>query len=236
MTDLHTHILPEMDDGARTVRESLDMLAAQYSQGVDTVVLTPHFYPHREDVDQFLARRQRSAETMQQAIESLPDGEKQLPRLVLGAEVAWRSDLLECERLNELCIGGTSNLLLELPFKPWSNLMIDQLYELIGRTGVRPVIAHLDRYLGLQSSGLLNEIMNLGVPVQVGTDILMQPLRRRKALKLLKTGQAHFVASDCHDCVKRPPNLAAAVDFLRGKLEKWQVEEMIRCADGLVEA
>jgi protein-tyrosine phosphatase len=140
-------------------------------------------------VDCFLARRQKSAEILQQAIESLPDGEKQLPRLVLGAEVAWRSDLLECERLNELCIGSTSNLLLELPFKPWNNLMIDQLYELIGRTGVRPVIAHLDRYLGLQSSGLLNEIMNLGVPVQVGTDILMQPLRRRKALKLLKSSR-----------------------------------------------
>lgn len=236
MTDLHTHILPEMDDGAKTVQESLDMLAAQYSQGVDTVVLTPHFYPHREDVDQFLARRQRSVETLQQAIEDLPDGEKQLPRLILGAEVAWRSDLLECERLSELCIGSTSNLLLELPFKPWSNLMIDQLYELIGRTGVRPVIAHLDRYLGLQSSRLLDEIMRLGVPIQVGTDILMRPLHRRKALNLLKTGRAQFVASDCHDCVKRPPNLASTIDFLRSKLEKWQVEEMVRCADKLVEA
>ena len=212
------------------------MLEAQFGQGVDTVVLTPHLYPHREDVDSFLARRQRSMEILQQAIEARPDGGGQLPRLVLGAEVAWRSDLLECERLSELCIGSTSNLLLELPFKPWSNRMIDQLYELIGRTGVRPVIAHLDRYLGAQSSGLLNEIMNLGVPVQVGTDILMRPLHRRKALNLLKTGRAQFVASDCHDCVKRPPNLAAALRFLRGKLEPCQVEEMIRCADRLVEA
>lgn len=236
MTDLHTHILPEMDDGAKTVQESLDMLAAQRSQGVDTVVLTPHFYPHREEPDEFLERRSRSMETLRQAIEELPDGGSRLPRLVLGAEVAWRSDLLECERLNELCIGETSNLLLELPFKPWSNLMIDQLYELIGRTGVRPVIAHLDRYLGLQSRGLLDEIMKLGVPVQVGTDILMRPLHRRKALKLLKTGKAQFVASDCHDLAKRPPNLAAAMSLLRSKLESWQVEEMIRCADKLVEA
>ena len=53
MTDLHTHILPGMDDGAKTVEDSLAMLRMEYDQGVDTVVLTPHFYRDRENPKHF---------------------------------------------------------------------------------------------------------------------------------------------------------------------------------------
>jgi len=58
LTDLHTHILPGMDDGARNVAMSLAMLEAERAQGVDTVVLTPHFYREREDAERFLQRRE----------------------------------------------------------------------------------------------------------------------------------------------------------------------------------
>ena len=60
MTDLHTHILPGMDDGAKDAQMSIAMLRAQRDQGVDTVVLSPHFYGDREDVDRFLRRRNLS--------------------------------------------------------------------------------------------------------------------------------------------------------------------------------
>ena len=62
MTDLHTHILPGMDDGAVSVETSLEMLRMERDQGVDAVVLTPHFYRDRERPEQFLARRRASAE------------------------------------------------------------------------------------------------------------------------------------------------------------------------------
>ena len=89
MTDLHTHILPGMDDGAPDVETSLAMLREEARQGVDTVVLTPHFYRDRERPEHFLARRARAADRLNSAIQALPGEERRaMPRLILGAEVA----------------------------------------------------------------------------------------------------------------------------------------------------
>ena len=234
MTDLHTHILPGMDDGAATVEESLDMLELQRSQGVDTVVLTPHFYSDREKIDRFLARRRQAMDQLEDTIAARAEELPALPRLLLGAEVAWRSDLIEMERLDELCIAGTRNLLLELPFTLWNAKMIDQLYDMIGRTGITLIIAHLERYLHIQPKSLVREVLRLGAPVQISADILLRPLMRRKAIKLLKNGQAHLVATDCHDCTQRAPVLAAAMDVVGKKLGRQCVRELCACADGLI--
>ena len=234
MTDLHTHILPGIDDGAATVEESLAMLELQRSQGVDTVVLTPHFYSDREDIDCFLLRRGRAMAQLERAIAVRTEQQPSLPRLLLGAEVAWRSDLIEMERLDELCIVGTRNLLLELPFTLWNAKMIDRLYDMIGSTGITPIIAHLERYLPIQPKPLVQEVLRLGVPVQVSADILLRPLMRREAIKLLKNGQAHLVATDCHDCTQRAPVLAAAMEVVGKKLGRQCVRELCACADGLI--
>ena len=88
MTDLHTHILPGMDDGARNVQESLDLLRMEWEQGVHTVVLTPHLYRDRENLSHFLHRRERAVEELEWALDGLPvQARENLPQLILGAEV-----------------------------------------------------------------------------------------------------------------------------------------------------
>ena len=234
MTDLHTHILPGIDDGAQSVEESLAMLRMERSQGVDTVVLTPHFYRDRENPQRFLRRRQESAVALARRVIELSEQEREaLPQMLLGAEVTWWPDMADWEELPEMCIGDTRNLLLELPFTPWNDRMIYQLHELFGRTGITPVIAHLERYLKIQRPEYIREVLQLGVPVQVSADILLRPIARGGAMKLLRQGQAHVVASDCHRCVGRIPNLAAATDLLRRKLGNSETEMIIRRADEL---
>ena len=234
MTDLHTHILPGVDDGAQSVEESLAMLRMERSQGVDTVVLTPHFYRDRENPKRFLRRRQESAVALARRVIELSEQEREaLPQMLLGAEVTWWPDMADWEELPEMCIGDTRNLLLELPFTPWNDRMIYQLHELFGRTGITPVIAHLERYLKIQRPEYIREVLQLGVPVQVSADILLRPIARGGAMKLLRQGQAHVVASDCHRCVGRIPNLAAATDLLRRKLGNSETEIIIRRADEL---
>lgn len=236
MTDLHTHILPGMDDGARDVQTSISMLRMEREQGVNTVVLTPHFYSDRETADQFLRRRNISFKELNSALEQLSTQEQEaFPRLVLGAEVAWRSDLVECEQLFELCIGETKNLLLELPFTLWTEQMFDQIYDFVGCTGIMPVIAHLERYLGLQRPKYIQEVLNLGVPVQISAEILRHPIARRGALNLLRRNQAHLLATDCHDTGVRAPDLRSGMEIVRRKLGKQRVEELILCANELVE-
>lgn len=235
MTDLHTHILPGMDDGARDADESIVMLRQERDQGVDTVVLTPHFYRDRETPDQFLQRRARAFEELTLRLKELPfEEQQQLPRLILGAEVAWNHALLDCEQISELCIGQTKNLLLEMPFSLWSDHTINMIYDLMGRTGVTPIIAHLERYMRSQRPRRIREILEMGVPVQISVDILQYPLIRGKVMKLLRRDQAHLLASDCHNTGDRAPNMKAAVDVVRKKLGEQRLEELFRCADELV--
>ena len=94
MIDLHTHILPGMDDGAKDVDMSLQMLRMQREQGVHTVALTSHFYPSKESAERFFRRRAESEKMLTQTILELSNEEqKKLPELVLGAEVAWVPNL-----------------------------------------------------------------------------------------------------------------------------------------------
>lgn len=237
MTDLHTHILPGMDDGAKDVQESVTMLRAERDQGVDTVVLTPHFYRDQEDVLHFLQRRSSALEQLDAHIQQLPEQEQTgLPRMLLGAEVAWRGDLVNCEELHRLCIEGTKNLLLELPFTPWSGQMFNRIYDLMGRTGITPIIAHLERYLYRQRPEHIREVLQMGVPVQASGDILSRPLARRRTIKMLRWGQIQLLASDCHDCAQRKPNLKNAMDVVRHKLGDQRAEDLMHCADELVRA
>lgn len=234
MTDLHTHILPGMDDGAKTAEESLKMLRMERDQGVDTVVLTPHFYRDRERPERFLPRRHAAMEVLQEALMSLPEQEIQsMPRLILGAEVAWVPNLPDMQELPQMCMGRSKYLLLELPFSPWSDLMFRQIRELMSRTGITPVIAHLERYLSHQKTERVRELLELDVLVQVSAEPMLHPLRRGKALGLLRDRHAQFVATDCHNTVSRPPNLGAASDVLRRKLGETQWTECIRWADDL---
>ena len=219
MTDIHTHILPGMDDGAVTPQDSLSMLRMEYEQGVRSVVLTPHFYPKRESVDCFLARRDAAYERLMQAIGQLPEAERgNIPELHLGAEVAWQSDLLEQDDLRPLCLGRSKNMLVELPFTPWNSALIRQLYELIACFGITPVIAHLERYLDAQSPKLVRKLLDLDIPVQISGAMFDHFWTRRKALKLLRSGRAQLVASDCHDCTDRPPNMRPAMTGVERRL------------------
>lgn len=229
MTDLHTHILPGVDDGAKTVEMSLEMLRMERDQGVDTVVLTPHFYRDRERPEQFLARRLEAANQMKKALLALPEEElRTFPRLVLGAEVAWVPNLADLPELRRMRMGRSDYLLLELPFAPWNDQMFRQIYDLMGRTGVTPVIAHIERYMKLQKPEHIAEVLSLGVPVQVSGEPLLRPLRRGRVLKLLREHQARFIASDCHDTTLRPPNLGPAMAVARRKLGEETAVELGR--------
>lgn len=231
MIDLHTHILPGMDDGAKNVEMSLAMLQMEHSQGVDTVVLTPHFYRDRERPGRFLERRKKTAQDLVQALLAMPEEKRnQYPELCLGAEVAWVPNLADWDELPQLCMGNSKYLLIELPFIPWNDYMIRQLYDLPGRTGFTPVIAHLERYYGGQRREMIDEIISMGVPIQLSADTLLHPLQRVRSLNMLKKGCAHILASDCHNLDGRKPNLGMAMEVVAKKLGADFKNKLIRQA------
>lgn len=232
MTDLHTHILPGMDDGARDVKTSLEMLRMEREQGVDRVIFTPHFYREQEDVFSFLARRRQALSRLEKAIEQLSVRERgALPRWELGAEVAWMPNLADREELKSLCLGQSNYFLLELPFTPWGDQIISQLYDLLSRGEYIPVIAHLDRYWDRQRHDQIAELLRLGVPIQLSASTLLKFFSRRKALRMIQQGQVHLLASDCHSLHHRPPNLGPAIKVVARRLGRRQARRLCRWAE-----
>lgn len=228
MIDLHTHILCGVDDGAKNVEESLQLLRMEQEQGVGTVVLTPHFYRTRQEPEQFLAVRDAAMDTLLSAVEG-----QELPRLVLGAEVAWWPNMAHWDGLERLCIAGTRTMLLELPFSRWSSDLCHQLYDLVNRTGITPVLAHLERYLSCQDRGLVREILSLGMPVQITARELLHLTTRGSALKALRSW-GHVLATDCHDCRVRKPDLGDAMAMVEKKLGRDAAASLQKTAQSLL--
>ncbi len=227
MIDLHTHILPGVDDGAEDIQVSLEMLKLQAANGVNTVVCTPHFYPDEENPEHFLKRREIGWNILQEGLHELSQEERRkLPKLLLGAEVAWVPELTGIGKLTDFAISDTENFLLELPMGPWNNRFIDQLYHLLGCCGMTPVIAHYDRYMYHQKRDHLEEILDMSVPIQLSASCLLEPGMKRDAIRLIKHRQVHVIASDCHDCSLRAPNLGAAMKVVEKKFGAGCVEEL----------
>lgn len=209
MTDTHTHILPGMDDGAKNLAESLRMLRQSRAQGVETVVLTPHFYPEREAADSFLYRREQAFAQLSAAV--TPD----MPRLVLGAEVAWCAGIEKMDRIRELTVGNTDWLLLEMPYRAWSEEQFNSLWNLLQGAKVIPILAHVERYLHLQRQGQYQAVLDMQIPLQLSAGTFNSLFQRKKAIRLMNRGQ-WMIGSDCHNLTKRPPCMAVAARYLQG--------------------
>lgn len=142
MTDLHCHILPNIDDGAKDVSISLRLLEKEYADGVRNIAFTSHFNSEWTTPDAFLQKRAAAYETLTAA---LPTGPEAMQfRFKLGCEVYFSPKLCELDA-KALCIGDTSYMLVEFPttHKPH---FIRQTFALLQEQGVLPLIAHIERY------------------------------------------------------------------------------------------
>ena len=211
MIDWHSHILPKMDDGSRDTDESLEMLGALEKQGVDVVIATPHFYANEESAEEFLRRRKASYELLRDNMQ----GSK--IRVVCGAEVKYYPGISRMEDINKLTIENTNLLLLEMPFARWTDHTVRELYELSNMRGLKIVIAHIERYISMQDKGLIGELVESGMLVQMNASFFANLGSRRKAAKLLSSGFVHFLGTDCHNMTTRKPNIDLAYNFIRRK-------------------
>lgn len=207
MTDFHSHILPCVDDGSDSIQMSLDMLHRQAEQGIDRVVATPHFYARHDNPDRFLARRAEAEARLRDAMAA----ESGLPELTLGAEVHYFSGISHCDVLHELTIDGKRCILIEMPPPPWTESMYRELEGLITRQNLRPIIAHVDRYIRpLRTYRIPQRLAELPVLVQANAEFFLHRRTQKFAMGLLRAGKVHVLGSDCHDLTDRPPNLEAA--------------------------
>ena len=140
MIDFHSHILPLVDDGSRSVNESCELLKLLARQGIEKVVATPHFYAERESVDEFLLRRKASFEALSA---EMSEG---MPEVLLGAEVRYYQGISNLKGLRDLRIDGSDLLLLEMPNCRWTEYIIKELAQINNIGSITIVLAHIERY------------------------------------------------------------------------------------------
>lgn len=230
LADIHTHILPAIDDGAKNADEAIKLLLTEQRQGVTDVVLTPHFNLADCSVDEFLHARNTSFDVLREKIketEVLND-----IKLYLGAEVRYDPNLIYTD-IYKLCIENTSYLLLELsgsyPFN------FEQTVHWMLSQGVTPILAHIERYDYLVSNPkLLDELLSQGVIFQCNATSLFSKRSCGRVKKLIKKGYVQLLASDTHNLETRPPMLKEALAKLRKYSDELTLNSVKVVSDRLV--
>lgn len=216
LMDAHTHILPDMDDGSDSAEESLELIRLSREANVKAVCMTPHFYPGNESPRSFLDRREQSIKTL----ETVLKGEEDIPRIHFGAEVEFFEGISRVSEIEELTIGSSGILLIEMPFTKWTDRMIRELYELRDYREVTPLIAHVDRYLDFGNEDRVDEFNENGILIQANASFFLKGFASRRAMRMIKKEKIQFLGSDCHNLRSRRPNLKEAAEKILSKCGK----------------
>ncbi|MGN0453230.1 MAG: tyrosine-protein phosphatase [Ruminococcus sp.] len=199
--DMHTHIIPALDDGAKDVSESLEIIHALSEQGIKNICLTPHFYTHKERVEDFVCNRDEAFYVLKP---HLPEN----INFKVGAEVFVTKYLFAEEHdLKPLCISGTDYMLTEFPYQStFENKSAELLIRLKDR-GIKPILAHVERYEHLlKHPDVIESLIQMGVVIQSNAVSFTDKRFKRKLLKLVSKGYVHILSSDAHSLRRNPPS------------------------------
>ena len=214
MIDLHTHILPNVDDGASSLEMALEMIREEIDNNVDEIILTPHYF-----------KNEFNFTDKNDILEAFEELKKQCCdlniKLTLGAELYFSKDVYqELKTHNAITLGNTNYVLIE--FSLMQNYFdISSIIDELVYYGYKPIIAHPERYDYL-SIKELKEIVSLGGLLQINTSSILGdfgPRIRKKTEQLLKMKLVNFVSSDCHNMKVRKPNLKEALLLIKKKFK-----------------
>jgi protein-tyrosine phosphatase len=216
MIDLHTHILPGVDDGPRDLAAALAMARAAAAAGLTVMATTSHINFH------FGLGADELADARDELASALDDAGIDL-ELLQGGEIApERLPDLTDEDLRRLTLGERGPILLECPFAPVGSameLMVDDLHS----RGFSVLLGHPERSATFQRDpARLERLLEMGAAAQVNAGSLSGAFgdtARKAALRMFEAGHVHVIASDSHDPAHRPPDVRLADRALRQRYE-----------------
>lgn len=213
--DIHAHILPGVDDGAKNMDTAREMLRRAWSEGIRAVVATPHCgggYPHV------------SAGELKKAYQMVRE---EAQKIDPGFKVYLGSELFNSHSLGEdltagkaLTMAGTDYVLVEFqPSESYRGLCSS--LKKLQMDGYRPVIAHAERYACLvKEPALTEELVKMGCYIQVNTSSVIGQngfAAKRYIRTLLKYERVHFLGTDAHDLGKRKPMMRKSIVYIAKK-------------------
>ncbi len=212
MTDIHCHVLPHVDDGARDMSQSIEMLREMYDEGIREAILTPHY--HRGHMQKDIATIRSRFEDLK--TEAAGDDKAGRIRLHLGCELYYYPSSVEwIEEGRVSTMAGSDYVLLEFGFTMEKRLISEGVSNVV-RAGFVPIVAHVERYDGLKNKPEnVRELVEEGALIQVNSEAVGSGFGARSFVrKLLKERLVHFVATDAHDTKGRAPRLSKAKAYI----------------------
>ncbi|MBQ8572235.1 MAG: hypothetical protein IJ451_02060 [Ruminococcus sp.] len=200
--DMHTHILPRVDDGAKSIEESLILINRLRRAGVTDICLTPHYYTHKESLSDFVNRRNKAFAELS----SYVNGDVSLH---LGAEVFVTKYLFSNdEDLKSVCYSGTKCMLTEFPYSStFEGESMVLMNKLISNYDITPVLAHVERYpYLLKHPGKIEELIDMGIIIQSNACSFTEFPLKLKLTKLLRNGYIGVIGSDTHSLSRNSPD------------------------------
>lgn len=227
--DIHTHILPNIDDGSKSVEETFKMIELAYAEGIRTIYATPHCGRYNPDFD--LERTRKVYELVAKELKNIhPDME-----LILGNEILYDSDAPDDLKAGKIAtLGDSKYVLVEFMFKVDFASMVAGIRELRD-AGYIPIVAHIERYSCLQGNIDRAELLHQeGALLQVNSDMLVErpyflkddsratifhrtpklstdQKYKNAAWDFVRAGLVDFLASDAHSSEYRVPVMKTAI-------------------------
>ncbi len=241
--DMHIHILPGVDDGARNLQETRDMLIAAYNEGVSTIVATPHCSIDGKAVERAEKIRTAYLQTCRLCMEIAEETGEEPMKLFLGSEIycstAAAGGIPEMIRRGDaFSINNGRYVLIETSF----TITYGEMFKIIRqleKSGFIPVLAHVERYDSLFGKWEhIDELIENGVIIQMNAESLAPPKRfsdrfskiRKWCWQLMEQDSVHLVCSDAHR-IDRGNCMAEAMESIRKKLGPEKVMELTQNAD-----
>ena len=229
MLDIHSHILPAVDDGAKTIEESLEILKEMYRQGITDVLATPHFYPLEDNLEDYLSITRKAFSVLKENTKP-----KKVPNIFLGCEILYYSGISKASKLKHFTLNGSCFLLLELTPDLINDNLFDELLYLKGKRNIVPIIAHIERYKTAKKyKKFINFVKDNGILTQVNATSFFRKDYSKTLDKLFSENVVTFIGTDSHSVDRRPPFMDIALEKIAQKYGNETKEKLIENANKL---
>lgn len=213
--DIHSHILPQIDDGAENFDVSMEMLRTAIKDGIKSLILTPHYKPGRRNADP-----QKICLLISKLLQEIEKEERDV-KLYSGNEFYYHDGMFrKLEEKRACTLADSSYILIE--FSPGEGFggIRNGLYEALAY-GWRPILAHVERYNNiLGKPGHVEELIQMGSCIQVNAGSILGKNgfgAKQFSKNLLREGLVQFVATDAHDTDRRKPLLSECEKYVSRK-------------------
>lgn len=212
IVDIHSHILPNIDDGSKGIEMTLEMLKNAEGNGTREIVATPHY------LLEYGEATIGEVKTLVDVVNSAAENEGIDIKVYSGQEVYFNEHIIENFLEGNIgTINESRYMLIEFPMHRFDENIFDVLYELQVRNIV-PIIAHPERYKPIRENpALINEFIDAGYLFQINTGSIEGKFGesiRKTAKLLLENNIYNFIGSDAHDTENRSTGLKKAINIL----------------------